>query len=187
MMENERLLLRPWAESDAAECYRYCKDPQVGSIGGWSPHNNIEDSLKVIRDVFMKPEIYAIVLKETGLLIGCVGLMFGERTTLTDKPDECEIGYWLGVPYWGQGMMPEAVNLLLHHAFIDLDMQKVWAGYYEGNHRSKRVQEKCGFHYFRTKENVVVPSLHETRTEYVNFLTRDEWLKNNMKKISDAK
>ena len=72
-------------------------------------------------------------------------------------PDECEIGYWLGVPFWGQGIMPEAVNLLLHHAFIDLGMNKVWCGYYDGNERSKRVQEKCGFQHQWTKEKVDVP------------------------------
>ena len=179
MMENDRICLRAWTEDDAPECYRYAKDPLVGSIAGWPAHTSIDDSLKVIRDVFMKPEIYAIILKETGLPVGCIGLMMGERTTLTDKSDECEIGYWLGRPYWGQGIMPEAVNLLLHHAFIDLGMNKVWCGYYDGNERSKRVQEKCGFQYQWTKEKVDVPLLHETRKGHVNCLTRDEWMKHN--------
>ncbi len=179
MMENDRICLRAWTEDDAPECYRYAKDPLVGAIAGWPAHTSIEDSLKVIRDIFMKPEIYAIILKETGLPIGCIGLMMGERSTLTDKPDECEIGYWLGVPYWGQGIMPEAVNLLLRRAFMDLGMNKVWAGYYDGNERSKRVQEKCGFHYIRTTEKVDVPLLHETRKCHVNCLPRDEWMKNN--------
>ena len=183
-LENKRLFLRPWAESDAAECYRYCKDPKVGRIAGWPPHKSIEDSLRIIRDVFMKPEIYAIVLKETGLPIGCIGLMMGNRTTLTDQPDECEIGYWLGVPYWGQGMMPEAVDQLLFHAFVELGMKKVWAAYYEGNHRSKRVQEKCGFHYIRTMNNVEVPLLHETTNGYVNCLTRNEWIE-RVRKIAN--
>ena len=183
-IENNKLYLRPWTESDAAECYRYCKDPQVGLIAGWPPHNSIEDSQKVIRDVFMKPEVYAIILKDTDLPIGCIGLMQGYGTDLTDKPDECELGYWLGVPYWGQGIMPEAVNLLLHHAFMDLGMQKIWAGYYEGNNRSKRVQEKCGFHYIFTKDNVDVPLLHETRKGHVNCLTRDEWI-GHIRNIAD--
>ena len=180
ILETERLIFRPWVESDAAECYRYCSDPEVGRMGGWATHNSIEDSLKVIRDVFMKPEVYAIILKETGLPIGCIGLMFGEKTTFAEKPDECEIGYWLGVPYWGQGMMTEAVKLLLHHAFMDLEMPKVWAGYYDGNQRSKRVQEKCGFHFIRVQDNIEVPSLHEIRSSNVNCITRDEWMNRNL-------
>ena len=73
---------------------------------------------------------------------------------LTDKDDECELGYWLGKPFWGQGIMPEAVKEMIRHAFEDLDMQKIWIGYYEGNTKSKRVQEKCGFLvYFNGKLN----------------------------------
>ena len=57
------------------------------------------------------------------------------------RDDECEMGYWLGKPFWGQGIMPEAVKEMLRHAFEDCGMQKVWIGYYEGNTKFKRVQE----------------------------------------------
>ncbi len=176
MLESERIKLRPWQESDAAECYRYASSPLVGPIAGWPPHTSIEESRTVIREVFMVPEVYAIVLKETGLPIGCIGLKQGSDTDLTDKPDECELGYWLGEPYWGRGIMTEAVALILKHAFADLGMKKVWCGYYDGNTRSKRVQEKCGFHYMWTTESVDVPLMHETRKGHVNCLTREEWL-----------
>lgn len=176
MLESERMILRPWLETDDAECYRYASSPNVGPIAGWPPHTSIEESRKVIREVFMVPEVYAIVIKETGLPIGCIGLKQGEHTDLTDKPDECELGYWLGEPYWGRGIMTEAVELILHHAFVDLGMKKVWCGYYDGNTRSKRVQEKCGFHYMWTTDSVDVPLMHETRKGHVNCLTHDAWL-----------
>ena len=102
----------------------------------------------------------------------------GSDTDLTDYMDECELGYWLGRPYWGQGIMPEAVSLLLHHAFIDLGMCKVWCSYYDGNERSRRVQEKCGFRYQWTTDKVDVPLMHETRKGHVTCLTRDEWMNN---------
>ena len=54
-------------------------------------------------------------------------------------------------------------------------MKKVWAGYYDGNDRSRRVQEKCGFRHVRTTENVEVPRLHETRRGHVSCLTREDW------------
>lgn len=63
------------------------------------------------------------------------------------RDDECWMGYWPGKPFWGQGIMPEAVKEMLRYVFEDLGMQKVWIGYYEGNTKSKRVQEKCGFRY----------------------------------------
>ncbi len=175
ILETKRLLLRPWEEADAKECYRYAKDPQVGPIAGWPVHKDIDDSRQIIRDVLCVPETYAIVWKETNLPIGCIGLKLGDATDLTDAEDECELGYWLGVPYWGRGIMPEAVHEMLRHAFEDCGMKKVWCGYYDGNEKSKRVQEKCGFQYRWTTEDVDVPLMHETRRGHVNCLTKEEW------------
>ena len=100
-METERIILRSWRDSDAEELYKYAKDPKVGPIAGWPPHQSVEESLQIIRSVFSAPETYAIVLKKTGMPIGCIGLKTGEATDMTDRDDECELGYWLGVPYWG--------------------------------------------------------------------------------------
>lgn len=65
------------------------------------------------------------------------------------KSEEAEIGYWIGKPYWGQGLSPEAVKALLPRCFNELGIDIVWCGYYEGNDRSKRVVEKCGFIYIK--------------------------------------
>ena len=54
-------------------------------------------------------------------------------------------------------------------------MTTVWCGYYEGNTKSKRVQEKCGFRYQWTTEEVDVPLLHEKRTGHVSCLTKEQW------------
>ena len=174
IFETERLILRPWEETDAEECYRYAKDPRVGPIAGWPVHTSVEDSRQIIRDVLSAPETYAIVLKETGLPVGCIGF---HRNDLAVKDDEQELGYWLGVPYWGQGIVPEAARELLRHAFQDLGLARVWGGYYDGNEKSKRVQEKLGFRYQWTTENAPVPLMGETRTGHVNLMTREEWEK----------
>lgn len=76
----------------------------------------------------------------------------------------------------GQGIMPEACTLLLKRAFEDLNASKVWCGYFKGNEKSKRVQEKLGFKYNRTDENVKVPLLNEVRTNVVNLMTKEEWI-----------
>ncbi len=85
------------------------------------------------------------------------------------------MGYWLGKPFWGRGIVPEAVTEMLRRAFEDIGMQKVWVGYYEGNSKSKRVQEKCRFRFQRKSEGVDVPLMQEKRTGYVSSLTRDQW------------
>lgn len=177
VFETERLILRPWEEGDAEECYKYAKDPRVGPAAGWPVHTDVENSRQIIKDILMVPETYAIVLKETGLPVGSVGLHF--HSDLAQKDDECELGYWIGVPYWGRGLVPEASREMLRHAFEDLGMARVWCGYYEGNEKSRRVQEKLGFKYQRTNENVPVPMLGETRTDIANLLTKEEWMENN--------
>lgn len=175
ILETERLLLRPWKETDAEECYKYAKDPQVGPAAGWQVHTSVENSRRIIRDILAVPETYAIVWKETGLPIGSVGLNMKDKTDLTNRDDECEMGYWLGVPYWGRGIMPEAAKELLRHAFEELHMRRVWCCYYDGNEKSKRVQEKCGFRYQWTTQEVDVPLLNEVRVGHVNAMTREEW------------
>ena len=175
ILETDRLLLRPWKESDAEECYRYARDPAVGPVTGWPAHQSLEESRRIIRNVLSVPENYALVWKETGLPVGSIGLRFAPATDLTDRADECELGFWLGVPYWGRGIMTEAAREILRHAFMDLGAGTVWCGYYEGNERSRRVQEKCGFRYQYTITGKDVPLLGERRTEQVSCLTREEW------------
>ena len=91
------------------------------------------------------------------------------------KEDEAELGYWLGVDYWGQGLVPEAARELLRHAFEDLKLVRIWCGYYDGNDKSKRVQEKLGFKYQWTTGDVPVPLMGEIRKGYVSLLMKDEW------------
>lgn len=177
VLQTERLLLRPWQESDAESLYAYAKDSDIGPIAGWPAHTSVEESRIVIKHVFSAPEAYAVCLKGDGKPIGAIELKLNGHTDMTDRDDECELGYWLGKPFWGQGIMPEAVRELIRHAFEDLNMRAIWCGYYEGNGKSKRVQEKCGFTYFRTTEGLDVPLMGEKRTGHTSVLTREAWLK----------
>ena len=174
-LTTRRLILRRWHETDAGDLYRYAADPDVGPIAGWPPHQSVEESLDVIRNVLNGREAYAICLKEDGRAIGAIELKLNGHTDLTDRDDECEIGYWLGKPFWGQGIVPEAAEEMIRHAFEDIGMQTVWVGYYEGNHKSKRVQEKCKFRFQWKSEGVDVPLMQEKRNGYVRSLTKDQW------------
>ena len=175
MLKTERLLLRRWEDSDAENLYEYAKDPDVGPIAGWPPHQSVDESRNVIRNVFQGKEAYAICLKTDEKAIGAIELKLNGHTDMTDRDDECELGYWLGKPFWGQGIMPEAVEEILRHAFEEIGMTKVWVGYYEGNSKSKRVQEKAGFRYQWKSEGVDVPLMHEKRTGHVSSMTKDQW------------
>lgn len=175
ILQTERLVLRPWNESDAESLYECARDPRVGPIAGWPPHRSVDESLFIIKNVLCAPECYAICLKTDNVAVGSIQLKLKGHTNMTDRDDECELGYWLGVPFWGKGYMTEAAREIIRHGFEDLGMTTIWCGYYDGNEKSKRVQEKCGFIYHHTCHDVPVPLMGETRTEHTNVLTKEQW------------
>lgn len=173
ILETSRLLLRPWRIEDAEALYEYARDPEVGPPAGWPPHTSAENSREIIRTVFSAPETYAVCLKEDiRSPIGCVGL---HRNDIAEEDDEYELGYWIGKPFWGQGLIPEASRELLRHAFEDLGMNRIWCGHYDGNRKSRRVMEKLGFTYPHTTEGIELSLLNEIRTGHVLLMTREDW------------
>lgn len=174
-LRTERLLLRSWCDDDAEELYRQASDPRVGPAAGWPAHQSAAESRDIISNVLAAPSTYAIVLKTTGLPVGSIGLKTGDGTRQTDRDDECELGYWIGAPHWGQGLVPEAARALINHAFEDLGMRAIWCAFYDGNEQSRRVQEKLGFTFHHTTEGVDVPLLGEVRISHVSLLARGDW------------
>ena len=175
-LRTGRLLLRPWREEDAAELYGLACDERIGPAAGWLPHRSVAESRLVIRLVFSAPETYAVELLETGRLAGCVGLLFPEGRNLRIGPHDAEAGDWLGTPYWGRGLIPEAVRALMRQAFGPLGLENLWCCSYAGNHNSLRVQQKCGFRPHHELRDHLSEVTGERRTELVRRITRDEWL-----------
>lgn len=154
IIETERLILRPWELIDAEALFQYASDPRIGPNAGWPPLKNIENGKKIIELVLSNWGFYAIVLKETNELIGCINLLIGEASNFHITDDEGELGFWIGVPHWGKGYVTEAIEEMLDYGFVDLKLKKIWCGYFEDNIRSKAVQEKCRFQYQYTMEKV---------------------------------
>lgn len=172
---TERLILRPWVESDAQSLYEYAKDERIGPAAGWPAHTCVENSRYIIMTSLSVPETYAVCLKEDNKAVGAVGLKIGGHSSFGLPDTEAEIGYWIGVPFWGRGLIPEAVNEIIRRAFVDLRLETLWCGYYDGNERSKRAMEKCGFRYHHTKKDVHRALMGDFCTEHVTRLTREDW------------
>ena len=183
IFETERLILRPWEEEDAASLYKYAKDPKVGPIAGWPVHTSVDNSREIIKDVLSADETYAVCLKKDNVAIGSIGLIAPAQSHTYAAEDEIEVGYWIGVPFWGQGLIPEAVSVLERHAFLDLGCSAMWCGYYDGNEKSKRCQEKCGFHFHHTEYNKPCLLMGDVRTEHFTRLTKEEWQKRQDEKV----
>lgn len=176
-LATERLILRPFRDEDAEDVYRYASDPEVGPPAGWLPHKSVKESLEAIRTVLSMAETYAVCLKETGEVIGSIGL-FPHRDEVYRGDDGLklpEAGYWIGKPFWGRGLIPEALREMMRHAFEDLGAECMFCGYYEGNGKSERVQEKCGFTYHHSTGEIYFPLFREFRTEHFTYISREMW------------
>ena len=186
-LTTPRLILRPWVESDAEALYRFARDPLVGPPAGWPPHTSVENSREIIRTVLAARETYAMVLRydttdsvdgeviSAGTPVGSVGIMFkgcGSYPHMADT--EAEIGYWVALPLWGRGLVPEAVKALQARCFTDLKLDGLWCGYYEGNEKSRRVQEKCGF-VPRCGMEIPPHPLNGATKEFFTYLSREAW------------
>ena len=144
-MQTSRLLFRPWSEEDAPALFRLASDPDVGPRAGWPPHGSVEESLEVIRNIFSNDHTWALVLKDKGELIGCMGYyVFGE-SNIDIGPDDAELGYWIGKPYWNRGLATEALRFMVDYCFNTVGFITLWSDFFLDNPASGGVMEKCGF------------------------------------------
>ena len=144
-METDIILLRHWQESDADALYEYASEPEVGERAGWPPHQSKEQSREIIRTVFNNPTTWAIVLKETGKVVGAMGYGPSCECSLPSRKGEPTVGYWVGKPYWGMGICTEALRLMIEHIRRTTAIPSLISGHFTDNPASGRVMEKCGF------------------------------------------
>lgn len=156
-METDRIILRPWRESDADTLFKWASDPEVGPKAGWPPHGSVEESLEVIRTIFSAEGMWAVEWKETGEPIGSVGYLPASHSNLEIPDDQCEVGYWIARPFWGRGICTEALRLVVDHCFREKGFSVLWGDYFPENPASGRVMEKCGFE--DTGREVLCPNL----------------------------
>ena len=154
IIETERLILRPWEESDLRDFHEYASVPGVGEMAGWVCHDSFNTSMKILILFMEERNVFAIVHKQDDKVIGS----FGIHPSRVNGDDEYkglkikEFGYVLSKSYWGQGLMPEAVNAVAGYCFGELKLDAVTCSHFRENYQSKRVIEKCGFVYFREGE-----------------------------------
>lgn len=152
IIETERLILRAFQQRDLQDFYEYASVEGVGEMAGWHHHESIEKTREIL-DMFIEGDHdFAICLKSSGKVIGSLGVKeYGLEDKLTEFCNYRgrEIGFTLSKDYWGQGLMPEAVNAVIDYLFNTLGLDFLTCGYYLFNAQSKCVQEKCGFKPYR--------------------------------------
>ena len=144
VLETPRLLLRPFVLADAADVQRLAGAPEVADTTLNLPHPYREG----VAEAWIGSHAsrfaegggvnYAITFRADGALMGSISLI------VTRQHRRAELGYWLGVPFWGQGYMTEAAGALVARGFALLDLHKIEATHMTRNPASGRVMEKVG-------------------------------------------
>lgn len=156
VLRTRRLVLRPWQQTDLEDFYQYASVDGVGQMAGWLPHENREVTQAILDSFITHKKTFAIQLD--GKVIGSVGVEayneenFPELSALQGRA----IGYVLSKDYWGQGIMPEAVQAVLAWLFESVQLDFVLISHFQWNHQSRRVIEKCGLQFYKN-------TVHTTR------------------------
>lgn len=168
-LKTQRLILRPWRETDIEDLYEYASVDGVGQMAGWNPHRNIAESRMILASFIKHKKTFA--LEYQGEVIGSLGIeaYSEENYPELDLLQGRELGYVLSKAYWGQGLMPEAVRAVIDWLFHDEKLDFIIVGHFERNLRSKRIAEKCGFQYIKTTKFETRYDTVENSLEYILF------------------
>ncbi|MGI5894567.1 MAG: GNAT family N-acetyltransferase [Candidatus Merdivicinus sp.] len=172
-LETERLLLRRFEIGDLHDFSEYAVSPEVGPAAGWKPHESVEESQKILDEFIAGEDVWAIVWKETGKVIGSIGLH--EESKRSPSADTRMLGYVLSRDYWGRGIMTEAARRMIAYAFEECGLELLSVQHFSFNNRSRRVIEKCGFTYEGTLRRCCLRYDGEWLDECCYSMTRAEY------------
>jgi RimJ/RimL family protein N-acetyltransferase len=147
VLETERLVLRAPRLEDAGKIVMLANERRIAENTARIPHPyTLADAEAFLAAANRSDqETTFVIALADGTLIGACGL------ELRDGPGTAglmpELGYWLGVTYWGHGFATEAARALIDYAFEDLELDALQAGTRVTNPASRRVLEKCGFQW----------------------------------------
>jgi len=144
LIESERLRLRPLAAKDVPAIAALAGDPDVSRYTANIPHPYVEADarnwLAATAQGNAAGNQWTIAIADADdRMIGAIGLRFG------GEGQAPTLGYWLGKPHWGQGLMSEALKRFLRVAYEELGVERIVATYLPENRASGRVLAKAGF------------------------------------------
>ncbi|MSP78234.1 MAG: N-acetyltransferase [Dehalococcoidia bacterium] len=175
-MLGERVRLRPLRPEDAVLAYALVRDGQVTRILGWDGPADEQEMQHTYASVGLPSQgqgqsttySFAIERLEDAMFMGSIAVR------LRPSPQQVDVRYWVGVPFWNGGYMTDALRMTVHFAFEHLEAVRVSATVYVGNGGSKRVLEKNGFH-FDGQMRCAYQKLGEWQDAWFFTLLRREW------------
>ena len=172
-LKTDRLVLRPFLLSDAATVQRLAGDWAVADTTLSIPHPYVdgmaEQWIATHESAWTRHEMATLAITEAEAgLVGAISL----RIELSHR--RAEMGYWIGVPFWGRGYATEAARAMLTFGFEKLSLQRIYAHHFTRNPASGRVMSKVGMrlegtlrqHFFRWDRPEDVTAYGLLRTEF---------------------
>lgn len=148
VIRTARLVLRPVRIDDAPLVFEQCSDPRVPRLMTWAPHREPGETRTFLAACVtgrQQDRGYVWAIWEEGKFRGLVGIEGVVRQLVAVRADRAELGYWLGIPFHGRGLMTEAAAAATAFAFTRLALHKVTVHAMAENRASLRVIEKLGF------------------------------------------
>ncbi|MBH0230257.1 GNAT family N-acetyltransferase [Halobacillus yeomjeoni] len=145
-LETDRLHLKPYSVSQAEKVSELAGDKEVAATT-FVPHpytvDHAMDWIRSHEKWFDEGKAYpmAMTLKESGDLVGTMTLRIDTRH------NKGELAYWVGRPFWNQGLATEAAERMIEYGFEVLNLQRIWAAALSGNPGSTKVMQKAGLSY----------------------------------------
>lgn len=173
--DTDRLIIRGWQQDDYLDMYEFNSDEKVNPNAGCSVIKDMEKIKNSLESFISQNLSFAIVLKAENKVIGTIGMdeITPDKSLIDLK--QRYIGYRLNSNYWGKGYATEAAQYFIKYLFENLYLDLIWSSHFDFNEKSKRVIEKCGFHYKFSRNKIVKALDNRTITELFYNLTKDEF------------
>ena len=141
VLETERLALRRPTLADVKAISRLADDRRIAENTRRLPHPYLQDhAVEFVRGIAQDERETVFLIENNHTPIGMVGVDWRE-------PETPELGYWLGVEYWGQGFATEAARAVIDFTFEEFDVEQLISGARVANPASRNILEKCGFQW----------------------------------------
>ena len=154
-LRTPHLLLRSFERGDIPAIVRLAGAREIAATTANIPHPYVEadahNFLTHTDDEFRAGRLvcFAVTISPPGELCGAIALV------ITPAQERAELGYWIGLPYWGQGFATEAASAVMAYGFEPLQLHRIHASHFAGNTASQRVLEKIGMrHEGHSREHV---------------------------------
>jgi|HubBroStandDraft_6_1064221.scaffolds.fasta_scaffold721949_1 ribosomal-protein-alanine N-acetyltransferase len=146
-LETARLTLRPYTAADIPAFLPLIGAREIAATTLRIPHPYTESYAQEFVEVAQQDMLsgkslrVAVIMRDSGLLCGGVGMR------LDADHRHAELGYWVGMPYWGNGYATEAASALVRYGFETLKLHRIFASHFTNNPASGKILKKIGMRY----------------------------------------